>query len=409
MVVVVTHRLGEDLGDAVDHGVDPGGVAGGDAGDDVAVAELVGAGEADVALVAGPFAFGAVGLGVGLDDLGSGDLEDGRGCVPADGLRDGAVHAADLLGEQGAGQHGDLAGHPRLAVAGLDDRPGERQSVDEVEPVGDQCPRRGGMGLADHRQLGDRVLAHGGVPSPPGVTIGSRSSRGCPWMMAHWIASRSSATSARRRVRSAWVAQSSSSLADASSSAGGGWWARRVVGMPQSIEHMFDRQRLWAPVWGATCRASHKRNVPWWSPSADDQCARSCRTAAWRTLSGGPARRRTVRHMPRLRVATWLLPAIATPLVWPRLLTPTPLASATREDAWPLRSHSDQITNGQERVVVKQQVGTAGKRFADLASTLSPARGPRGPDDPSWHGAVTVRVIGERECAGVRQLADCQR
>ena len=164
VVVVVTHRLGEDLGHALDHGVDPGGVAGGDAGDEVAVAELVGAGEADVALVAGPFAFGAVGLGVGLDHLRSGDLEDGRGCVAADGLRDGAVHAADLLGEQGAGQHGDLAGDPRLAVAGLDDRPGERQPVDEVEPVGDQCPRRGGMGLADHRQLGDRVLAQRGSP-----------------------------------------------------------------------------------------------------------------------------------------------------------------------------------------------------------------------------------------------------
>ena len=219
------------------------------------------------------------------------------------------------------------------------------------------------------------------------MTIGSRSSRGCPWMMAHWIASRSSATSARRRVRSAWVAQSSSSLADASSSACGGWWARRVEDMPDSIEHMFDRQRLWAPVWGATCRASHKRNVPWWclvwTISVLDRVApqHGERSPAAHT-------KRTVRHMPRLPVATWLLPAIATLLVGPACSRRAPLSfSDPRGDA-PVRFdlHSDH-NHQRTRTRCGQAAGTgpAGKRFADLwLQRCRRQRGPRGPNDPSW-------------------------
>jgi hypothetical protein len=144
----------------------------------VAVAELVGPGQRHVALVAAALLLGPVGLRVGLDHLRAGDLEDGRGRVPADGLGDRTVHAADLLGQQRAGQHGDLAGDPRLAVARLDHGPGERQSVDQVEPVGDERPRRRGMGLAGHRQLGHRVLAQRGSPVAAGgdhrVTIVAR-------------------------------------------------------------------------------------------------------------------------------------------------------------------------------------------------------------------------------------------
>jgi hypothetical protein len=50
--------------------------------------------------VAGAFLLGAVGLGVGLDDLGSGDLEDRGRCVPGDGLGDRAVDRDDLFAEQ---------------------------------------------------------------------------------------------------------------------------------------------------------------------------------------------------------------------------------------------------------------------------------------------------------------------
>jgi hypothetical protein len=56
----------------------------------------------------------------------------------------------------------------------------------------------------------------------------------------HWIASRSSVTSARRRARRAWVALASSALADASSAACGGWWGRRELDIAQSIERVFD-------------------------------------------------------------------------------------------------------------------------------------------------------------------------
>ncbi|MDT0186401.1 hypothetical protein Q9S36_40070 [Microbacterium sp. ARD31] len=99
-VVVVAHRRGKDVGDPVDHGVEPGGVTRGDTGDEVTVAELVGARERHVALVARALALGAVGLGIGLDHLRASDLEDRGGCVPGDGLADRPVDPLDLIGEQ---------------------------------------------------------------------------------------------------------------------------------------------------------------------------------------------------------------------------------------------------------------------------------------------------------------------
>ncbi|CUR60743.1 hypothetical protein NOCA1230005 [metagenome] len=97
-----------------------------------------------------------------------------------------------------------------------------------------------------------------GVPSPPGVTIGSWSSRGCPLRTAHWIARRSSSTSASRRARRASVAIASTCVADASSAAGGDWGSEGAIDMPaggdwgsegaidmlDSIEHMFDTARV---------------------------------------------------------------------------------------------------------------------------------------------------------------------
>ena len=109
--------------------------------------------------------------------------------------------------------------------------------------------------------------------------------------------------------------------------------------------------------------------------------------------------------MPRLRVATWLLPAIATLWLAPPAHADTTSFSDPRGDA-PVRFDLTRttITNGQERVVVKQQVrdlrGSGSQIFGFNVVAGSEAlvvqtirRG---------NGAVTVRVIGERECAGVR-------
>ena len=214
-VVVGPMGLGEDVGDSLDHGVDPGGVAGGDAGDDVAVAEFVGAGEFHVPLPPFGLFAGGVGFGVGLDDRGLRDLQHtGRG-MPADHLGNGRIHHDDLVEREVAGEHGCFAGDPHLTATGLDDLPGLREPVLQVEHIGDQGPG-GGVGVLRAIPSSGRAYSRtSGVPSPPGVTIGSARpptlARGVLCIPAHPAASSSSATSASRRTRIASAAASRSS------------------------------------------------------------------------------------------------------------------------------------------------------------------------------------------------------
>ena len=166
-VVVGPMGLGEDVGDSLDHGVDPGGVAGGDAGDDVAVAEFVGAGEFHVPLPPFGLFAGGVGFGVGFDDRGLRGLQDAGGGMPADHAGNGRIHDGDLLVGEVAGEHGCFAGDPHLTATGLDDLPGLREPVLQVEHVGDQGPGGGVVGAAGDPQLGQGVLPHlrGAVPA----------------------------------------------------------------------------------------------------------------------------------------------------------------------------------------------------------------------------------------------------
>jgi hypothetical protein len=107
--------------------------------------------------------------------------------------------------------------------------------------------------------------------------------------------------------------------------------------------------------------------------------------------------------MPRLPAATWLLPAIAV-LSFPVPAHADTLAfSDPRGDA-PARFDLTRttITNGQDRVLVKQRVrdlrGGGSQIFGfnlvagSDAVAVQTVRG--------GNGAVTVRAIGERECAG---------
>ncbi|GAA1477328.1 hypothetical protein GCM10009623_17740 [Nocardioides aestuarii] len=165
-VVVVTVLDGQDVGDPVDHRVDPDRVAGVDAGDDGPQPELISAGQRDVAAVLLGLAAHGVGLGVGLDDLGGRDLQHRGGGVAGDRCRHGPVDDPDGGRRECTGEGGDLAGHPRLAVAGLDHGPHAREAVLEVEGVGGQRPGGQGVGLARHRQLRQRVLPHGRRPVP---------------------------------------------------------------------------------------------------------------------------------------------------------------------------------------------------------------------------------------------------
>ncbi|WP_442940045.1 hypothetical protein [Nocardioides sp. B-3] len=117
-VVVVAVGGGEDVGDAVGQGVDPDGVAVEDAGDDGAVAGVVGAGQGDVAAVSFECEAGGLVVGVGLDGLGAGELEDGGGGLCGDSSGDRAVDDAHGVGVRVAGGDGDLAGDPGVRRRG---------------------------------------------------------------------------------------------------------------------------------------------------------------------------------------------------------------------------------------------------------------------------------------------------
>lgn len=109
--------------------------------------------------------------------------------------------------------------------------------------------------------------------------------------------------------------------------------------------------------------------------------------------------------MPRLLAATWLLPAIAVLSLAVPAHADTLTFSDPRGDA-PARFDLARttITNGQDRVVVKQRVrdlrGGGSQIFgfnvvagSDGVSIQTVRRG---------NGVVTVRAIGESECAGVQ-------
>ena len=149
---------GEDVGDPVEQRVEPGGVAGGDAGDDPAVAVLVAAGQGGVAAVPLDLAAHRVGLGVGLDDLGLGDLQDRGGGVAGDAR----ATARSTSPTRSAGRARDSEATLR-ATQGSHARSATRaqvrgQAVLQVEGVGDQGAGGGRVGLAGHGQLGHGVL-----------------------------------------------------------------------------------------------------------------------------------------------------------------------------------------------------------------------------------------------------------
>ena len=127
----------DDLADAVHDGVHGGRVAGFESGDEGAQAVLIGAAEADVAAPAFGFAPLVVQLGVGLDDLGLGDREDPAGGLGGDHPGDRGVDDVDLVERQVAGELGDAAGEPHLALAAPGHCPGQGEPVFEVEDVGE--------------------------------------------------------------------------------------------------------------------------------------------------------------------------------------------------------------------------------------------------------------------------------
>ena len=162
MVVVVAVLGGEDLSHSVDRRTHPGRVTGRDLGDDVPEAELVGSRERDVALVPAPLALHRVRLGVGLDGLGAGDLEDGRRRVAGNGPGHRDIDEPRLVGKQPAGHRGHPPSHPGLAFQRNHPCPGEREPVLEVEHVGHHRTGTQRVLLARHGELGQRILAHAG-------------------------------------------------------------------------------------------------------------------------------------------------------------------------------------------------------------------------------------------------------
>ena len=90
----------DDLRDAVDGGVDGDGVAGLELGDEGAQAVLVGAAEAEVAASALGLAPLLMEVGVGLDDLGLGDLEHPSGRLAGDHPGHSGVDDVDSVGRQ---------------------------------------------------------------------------------------------------------------------------------------------------------------------------------------------------------------------------------------------------------------------------------------------------------------------
>jgi hypothetical protein len=153
---------GDDLGDAVHGGVDCGGVAGFEAGDEGAQAVLVGAAQAEVAAAAFGLAAFVVQGGVGFDDLGLGDGQDPAGGFGGDQPGDRGVHHADLVAGQVARQLRDTAGEPGLALAAAADRPGQGQTVLEVQDVGDRVRRRGDPGGAGQGDLAEAEVRDAG-------------------------------------------------------------------------------------------------------------------------------------------------------------------------------------------------------------------------------------------------------
>ena len=204
---------GDDLGDAVDDRVDRDGVAGLEAGDEGAQAELVGAAEADVAAAALGIAALLVQLGVGLDDLGLGDLEHAARRLGGDHPRHRAVDQPDLVAGEVARQLGDAPGHPHLALPAPAHRPRQRQPVLEVEHVGQRVRRGRHPGAAGEGDLAEAEVLHTGRALPAelaqhvahparDVTVGP-SVGSLEWIAAHAESTSSRATSASRAARSA--------------------------------------------------------------------------------------------------------------------------------------------------------------------------------------------------------------
>ena len=175
---------GQDLPDPVHDRVHRDGVAGLEAGDEGAEAVLVGAAEADVPAAAFGLAPLFVEVGVGLDDLGFGDLEHPSDAFGGDEPGHGGVDDVDPVGGQVAGELRDPAGDPDLALPAPGDGPGEREAVLEVEDVGEHVAGRGHAGAAGEGDLAEAEVLHAGralaadlpqdVPEAPlNVSVGS--------------------------------------------------------------------------------------------------------------------------------------------------------------------------------------------------------------------------------------------
>jgi hypothetical protein len=154
-----------------------------------------------------------------------------------------------------------------------------------------------------------------------------------------------------------------------------------------------------------------RRGMPitWWSASTItllNPCVHHLR----QPLSA-PARRRTVRDMPRLLASTWLLPAVAVL----SLATPAHADSLTlrpaRRRARPLRSNADHDHQwAGPRCGEATRAGPAGRWFADLrVQRCCRERRDRNPDCPTWqrccHSAShqRTRVSGSSGPLATRQ------
>ena len=277
--------------------------------------------------------------------------------------------------------------------------------MDEVEAVGDQCPRRGGMGLADHRQLGHRVLAQRGSPVASGcdhrVTVVAGVSVDDGPLDREPELGHLGQTACAQRLGSAVQQLPRRRLLVRR-------W--RLVGEEGGGHASFYRTYVRQATVVGACLG---RDLPGESQAECPLVVPSvgrpvCSIVSHRSMENVVRRPSTKTYRSDTcptPSCDGLLPAIATLWSAPPAHADTTSFSDPRGDA-PSASISlgPQSPTEQERVVVKQQVrdlrGSGSQIFGFNVVAGSEAlvvqtirRG---------NGAVTVRVIGERECAGVR-------
>jgi len=169
VLFVVGGVFGEAVGEVVDDrveleslsGPEPCGEAGGGgvSGTGLSVEQVAGPGPAEPDPGAGGVGLdaAAVGLEVGLDDRGLGEVEQSPGREP-DRLTDGLVDERGGVTRQGAGHGGDLACDPHLHHQVVDLGEQQREPVSQVQSVGGEVAGGLDAGLAGDGELGEAEL-----------------------------------------------------------------------------------------------------------------------------------------------------------------------------------------------------------------------------------------------------------